>query len=137
VRALGVAKTKAEDQARDVARAFSLTLRLDVASVALAGLLVSPERKRAERFEHETERALGLPFPAPLAGVVPRLSETDAPRLVGSLLAASDRRSLVERFDEDWFRNPRAAAAIREEDAVLGVAHASEASLQQALAEIV
>ncbi|HSO00734.1 MAG TPA: hypothetical protein VLS89_20720, partial [Candidatus Nanopelagicales bacterium] len=36
--------------------------------------------------------------------------------------AARDRRLLVERFDEDWFRNPRAAEAIRGEDEVFPAA---------------
>src|SRR5690606_9827146 len=109
------------DQAREAARALLVSLRLDAARVRLAHgtVLLQAARARADRFEEETALALGAPIPGALAGVVPSLGPGAAVRLAGALLAARDRRELVERFDEDWFRNPRAAEAIRGEDGVL------------------
>lgn len=123
-RALGLGRGADRDQARVTARALTLTLRLDAARLCLeagpdGGVLLRGARARADRFEEETARALGAPIPGALAGVVPELDRGAAVRLAGALLAARDRRALVERFDEDWFRNPRAAEAIRGEDAVL------------------
>jgi len=118
-RVLGLGRDASREQAGRVARALLVSLRLDAARVLLrGGLLLSP-RERPERFEEVTARALGAPIPPSLAGVLPMLSAHDATRFAGTVLAASDRRSLIERFDEDWFKNPAAARALREEDAVL------------------
>lgn len=116
-RALGVGRDRARDQARVIARASATTLRLDAVRVLLRGALTSPSL--ASRVEERTFDAIGAPIPARLAGLVPRLGPDDPARLVGALLAMRDRRALVDRFDEDWFRNPHAMRAIREEDANL------------------
>lgn len=44
-----------------------------------------------------------------------RLRIDDAQRLAGVFLAAARLRELVERYDEDWFRSPRAVEELREE----------------------
>jgi hypothetical protein len=138
VRALGLGRGRARDQARAVARALLRHLRLDAARVLLRGVLLLPERARAQRFEELTAEALGAPIPAVLAGVVPRLGPGDPTALMGSLLAARDRRQLIERFDEDWFRSPHAARAIREEDGVLPASlRTSSAALEAGLDELI
>jgi hypothetical protein len=116
-RMLGLGRDAARDQARGVARSIGLAVRLAAARARFRGLLALPESARAHRFEEITAATLGAPIPPALAGVVPRLAPADATTFLGVLLAALDRRALVERFDEDWFRNPAAARAIREEDA--------------------
>ena len=116
-RMLGLGRDAARDQARGVARSFTVAVRFAAARALFRGLLSLPEGARAGRFEEITAAALGAPIPPALAGVVPRLAPADATALLGLLLGALDRRALVERFDEDWFRNPEAARAIREEDA--------------------
>jgi len=137
-RALGLGRGRARDQARDVARAMLLSLRLDAARVLCRGVLSLPEGERAARFEEHTAAALGAPIPPALAGVVPHLGPDDPSRLAGALLAARDRRELVERFDEDWFQSPHAGRAIREEDATTPRTRlAPAASLDAGLAEIV
>ncbi|WP_434044849.1 MULTISPECIES: hypothetical protein [Sorangium] len=124
-RALGLGRGRALDQARATAQSLLLSLRLDAATVSLVGhagqdggghVLLRAARDRRDRFEEATARALGAPIPGTLAGVVPALEPDTAVRLAGALLAARDRRDLIERFDEDWFRNPRAAEALRDED---------------------
>ncbi|WP_437622773.1 hypothetical protein [Sorangium sp. So ce1151] len=124
-RALGLGRGRALDQARATAQSLVLSLRLDAATVGLTlrggpdgggHVLLLAARDRKDRFEEATARALGAPIPGTLAGVVPALEPDAAVRLAGALLAARDRRDLIERFDEDWFRNPRAAEALRDED---------------------
>ncbi|WP_437734265.1 hypothetical protein [Sorangium sp. So ce1335] len=124
-RALGLGRGRALDQARATARSLLLSLRLDAATVSLVGhagqdggghVLLRAARDRRDRFEEATAGALGASIPGVLAGVVPALDPDAAVRLAGALLAARDRRDLIERFDEDWFRNPRAAEALRDED---------------------
>ncbi|WP_438017554.1 hypothetical protein WMF18_43490 [Sorangium sp. So ce315] len=121
-RALGLGRGRALDQARATARSLVRSLRLDAAAVSLVGcagqgghVLLRDARARRDRFEEATARALGAPIPGALAGVVPALDPGAAVRLAGALLGARDRRDLIERFDEDWFRNPRAAEALRDE----------------------
>jgi len=119
VRALGLGRTRAVDQSRQIARALVITLRLDALRVLLRGIELLSPRVRRERFEELTARAFGVAFPSDLSFVVPHLAPTDPTRLLGTLLAVADRRSLVERFDEDWFRSPHAVQAIRAEQAEL------------------
>lgn len=135
-RALGLGRDRARDQARGVARALVVSLRLDAARVLLRGALARPGAGVC--FEERTAEALGAPIPRALAGVVPRLGPGDPARLAGALVAARDRRSLVDRFDEDWFKSPHAALAIREEDGSVPPSHlAPAAALEAGLAELV
>lgn len=119
VRALGLGRTRGVDQARQIARALVITLRMDALRVLLRGAELLSPRVRRERFEEHTARAFGVAFPSDLAFVVPHLGPNDPTQLLGTLLAVADRRSLVNRFDEDWFRSPHAAHAIRAEQAEL------------------
>jgi hypothetical protein len=80
--------------------------------------MLSPQARR-ERFDEQTGRAFGVAFPGDLVFVMPHLGPSDPTQLLGTLLAIADRRSLVERFDEDWFRSPHAAFAIRAEQSEL------------------
>ncbi|XXX77142.1 hypothetical protein WMF30_56780 [Sorangium sp. So ce134] len=147
-RALGLGRGRALDQARATAQSLLLSLRLDAATVALVfdsgrdgggHVLLRGAHDRGDRFQEATARALGAPIPATLAGVVPALDPGAAARLAGALLAARDRRDLIERFDEDWFRNPRAAEALRDEDSARSPAsrRAGEADLEAGLGELV
>ncbi len=136
-RVLGLGRGRARDQARDVARAMLVSQRLDAARVLCRGVLSQPDAERASRFEEHTAAALGAPIPPALAGVVPRLGPGDPTRFAGALLAARDRRELIERFDEDWFQSPHAGRAIREEDATPPASRISPAAaLDAGLAEI-
>jgi hypothetical protein len=118
-RALGLGRARARDQARQVARALVVTLRLDAARVLARGMYERAARDRQSLWESLTAQALGTPTPAALLGVVPRLSLDDGVRFMGMVLGMSDRRALIEHHDEDWFRSPHAAHALREEQATL------------------
>jgi hypothetical protein len=138
LRALGLSRDKAREQARSIARGLVIALRLAAARARLRGSLLLPLARRFERLEEETHRALGSPIPGPLAGVLPRLSPRDSADFLGFVLAARDRRLLIERFDEDWFRSPHAARAIREEQAVLPESpRTTEAVAGEALTDLV
>ncbi len=119
VRVLDLGRVRAVDQARRIARALVVTLRMDALRVLLRGAEVLSSRVRHERFEEWSARALGVPLPADLEFVLPNVGPNDPTRLLGTLLALTDRRSLIERFDEDWFRSPHAVEAIRSEQAEL------------------
>lgn len=133
VRALGLGRTRARDQSRQIARALLVTLRMDALRVLLRGIALLSARARHERFEELTARAFGVSFPPELEFVVPNLGPGDPTRLLGTLLAISDRLSLVERFDEDWFRSPHAALAIRAEQAELPLKKDKSLDAQPAL----
>lgn len=119
VRVLGLGRARAMDQARRIVRSLVVSLRLDALRVLLRGSVLLSSRARHERFEEYSARALGASLPADLEFVLPNVGPSDPTRLLGTLLALSDRRSLIERFDEDWFRSPHAALAIRSEQAEL------------------
>jgi hypothetical protein len=136
-RVLGLGKVSARDQARVIARGLLLSIRVAAARVLLRGALVLPLGARGERFEEQTYRALGAPIPSALAGVVPKLTPHDPTELAGILLAARDRRDLIDRYDEDWFRSPHAARALREEQGVLPAsARVTAADLDASLTEL-
>lgn len=133
VRTLGLGRIRAVDQARQIARALIITLRMDALRVLLRGLVLLPSRVRRERFAEYSAKALGVSIPVELEFVLPRLGPEDPTRLLGTLLAASDRRTLIERFDEDWFRSPHAAQEIRSEQAELPLKKDTKLETQLAL----
>ncbi len=137
VRALGLGRSRGLSQAQDIARALLVSLRFTAARVLLRGSVPMSHRARSERFEELSFRALGAPIPGVLAFVLPSADPMDPTRLAGTLLAMSDRRALIERFDEDWFQSPHAALALREEQAVLPKdPRTTEAAIEAGLAEL-
>lgn len=116
VRVLGLGRDAAKDHVRHLSRAALASLRLDAARVLLGDALLAPSaRDRSDRFTETTAHAWGAALPPALLGVVPALGPDDATHLVASVLAARDRRRLVEEHDEDWFRSPRAGRTLRDE----------------------
>lgn len=109
----GLGAARAKDQVRTVARAAVLWLRIAALRVLAWPLLghASGPRELADL----SERALGRPLDGELLAVVPRLAPGRDAELWGMVESAADRDALRERFDEDWFENPRAIEALREE----------------------
>jgi hypothetical protein len=116
-RALGLGRDRAREQARRVARAFLLSLRIDAARPLWLEAIGSGEGVARELFAALGERVFGRAPPRSWLSTLPSLRTGDAPWIVGCLLGAHDARVLIERFEEDWFDNPRAAEALRAEDA--------------------
>ncbi len=88
--------------------ARALALALELRSAALQG-----RQALFEGMEALAVRHLGFPLGPSSAGVLFRPRADGASRLAGLLLALGWQRALVERHDEDWFWNPRAAEEIR------------------------
>jgi hypothetical protein len=106
-RVLGNVARVADAQARVLARTALFAARLE------AGRFVIESDRGADRFEHVTARLFGVPLPAPLAGAWPAPRDDGRARLVGLLTGHALSRELVERFDIDWFANPRGVLHIR------------------------
>jgi hypothetical protein len=134
-RALGLGQGAAREHARAFGRAAVAQGRLAAAAVRVRGALFPPSSELDDRFSEATARAWGEPLPAALAGVLPRIAEDTPARFAAALLAALDRRRLIEAFDEDWYRNPHAAEALREMAGVPAPA-VTEAILREGTAEL-
>lgn len=107
-RALGLTQRIAQAQARTLERALLFSLRLAAWRVVLAE---GPAIDEAA-FGDQSFRVFGAPLDGSLAYVVPSLRVADVGRLLGAVRAFGFVRELVDRFDEDWFANPRAGAHL-------------------------
>lgn len=113
-RKLGIPSRPADTHARVLGRTLFLALRTRAAEL-LAGMRDVP---RDDELEELTARLFGAPLPRALAlawsfGGLAGSARVDAPaRFVGALRTHEVVRGLVDRFDEDWFDNPRAGAHL-------------------------
>ena len=105
-RILGNGARVADAQARVLARTALLHARLEAAR------FLTSRAPAAIPFE-TSPLASSAPLPRALAGAWPRLTTTHRPASVGLLTAPALARDLVDRFDEDWFANPRAVLHLR------------------------
>src|SRR5205807_2978113 len=115
-RVLGLGKGAAHDHRRELGAGFVTALRVDAWRVLVGAAAGEGQRAMRERWRETAERVLGGGVPAELCGVLPAVRPGDGAALCGVVLATPARRQLIERFDEDWFRNPRAIAELRHED---------------------
>ncbi|HWP34828.1 MAG TPA: hypothetical protein VNM66_04450 [Thermodesulfobacteriota bacterium] len=94
-------------------RRYAAKLAYELALHGAAAAAAAPEsrtgREMAERYREELRRALAVDYPAEfyLADLDPGFYA--ARYLRAWMFEAQLRERLVEAFDEDWFRNPRAA----------------------------
>ena len=107
-RALGAARSSSQDSARSIAEGFFFSLRIQAAAT-----LLDLHERPGVIFEEATTRAFDYPLPSALGGAWPFPFIETAPRFWGALLGNRFAQELVDRFDVDWFRNPRAAADLR------------------------
>lgn len=113
-RVLGLGRERAEAHARAMSMAAVAALRVDAMRVLVASALTDGRSAAGERLAEISERLFGEPTPVVTLAVLPRLRPAHAAAFAGSVLAFDDGRSLSERHDLDWFRNPRAAAELRD-----------------------
>lgn len=106
-RILGNGARVAGAQARVLARTALLHARLEAAR------FLSSRAPSAIPFDDLTHRLFGVPLPRALAGAWPRADDDAPARLVALLTAPTLARDLVDRFDDDWFANPRAVLHVR------------------------
>lgn len=121
-RARGVSKAKAQHAARRLALTRLLERRQLALRVVLAPELARGRRAFVEAFAGLAEDALLGEAPRELASLLgapgPLGPAEDAARFRAIGPGEALFQSLTERFDSDWWRNPKAAAAIRDRCAV-------------------
>ncbi len=108
--ALGASRRVALGQARSLARTALLDAR-----VHAARFLLGDESAFAPRdlFEELGTRIFGVALPAALRGAWPAPRDDEPARLLALVTALPLARDLVDRFDSDWFANPRALPHLR------------------------
>jgi hypothetical protein len=113
-RALGTGRRNAAGQARILAGTALLEARLQAARV-----LLGDEDAFAPRdlFDELTTRAFGAALEPAFVGAWPAPRADDAERLVALFEARALRDTLRDRFDVDWFRNPKAWDYLRASEA--------------------
>jgi hypothetical protein len=109
-RALGVGRRTAEAQARVLGRTALVHVRLSAAR-----LLLGDEADLAprDRFDELGARVLGASLDGRLRGAWPAARDDEAARFVALLEAHDLSATLRDRFDVDWYRNPRAWTHLR------------------------
>jgi hypothetical protein len=102
------------ETARSVGRALAVPslahARLQAART-LFDLRAMPVRDAREVLED----ALKVRIDEGMIGLLPKLGDRAPVRVAATLLAQRDAVALRDAFDEDWFDNPRALRALREE----------------------
>jgi len=106
VRVLGLAQGRARDQARTMSTAFLVHARMMALRVASS--------ERGADVEALTALAFGEPLAASMRGVWPSCSDDDLARFVALLTVTERIDALRNREGDDWFRNPRAFATLRD-----------------------
>ncbi len=132
VRALGVGRRVAHAQARVLARTALSEVRLGAARILL-GDDAPPGRGV---FDELGARLFGAPLDAKLKGAWPAAREDEPARWVAIVQAPALRREIRERFDTDWFLNPRAWAHLRAQGAALAHEPIEEASIESGVAAL-
>ena len=105
LRALGNVARVATAQARVVARGLLFSARMEAARVLLA--------RDPSRFEELTTEVFGAALPSALAAAWPRRPDDAPVRAIALFTTLPLVHELRDRFDSDWFRNPRAALYLR------------------------
>jgi hypothetical protein len=109
-----IGRTTAADYMRSLANVVLLGSRLFAVRAELCFMSFSGERAYRERLDEIVPASLGFELPRSLAGVL-LVDESGLTRFAGLLAAAALHEQLTDTYDEDWFRNPRAAEALRAE----------------------
>ena len=105
---LGISARAAAAQSR----ALRETLLYETRLHAMRFLLATPENVDPGTFEELSARVFGAALPRPLRHAWPEPRICELARLDAVLLAHGFARDLVERFDEDWFSNPKTGAHL-------------------------
>jgi hypothetical protein len=112
VRVLRLGRATATSHARTLARTILLEARLQAGRLLLGDEVAFAP---ADRFEEIGERLFGAPLDPRLRGAWPSPRDDQPARLMALLETCTLRHELRERFDCDWFRNPRFWTELREE----------------------
>ncbi|MEO8877508.1 MAG: hypothetical protein ABI461_18075 [Polyangiaceae bacterium] len=127
-RALDLGAEAAAKNARVLSRSLLIEARVRAAHI----LLGETETPSAALFEEVTFRVFGASLSKTLIGAWPLPRNDEPARFTATLEFPSISRSFVERFDEDWFRNPRAFDSLRRALPRLASATTDEAAAVEA-----
>ena len=111
-RVLGLSKDQANAQARALTRTLLHTSLCLSLKLRLRRAAIESEPALSLAYAEQTMEVLGSEWPTSFAGHLPRLRIDDAQRLLGLWLGLSDHMRLIQTFDEDWYRNPRAIESL-------------------------
>jgi hypothetical protein len=125
-RALGLGRRVGGAQARVLARTELLEARASAARF----LLGEDEGGPRDAFDDISLRLFGSPMDRRCRGVWPTARVDEPSRWLALLLAPSLRGSLRDRFDVDWFRNPRAWTELRSQGAAPAFEMVEEGSVE-------
>jgi len=114
-RRLGLGAGSATDHVRSLSRTALVSARTAAFRVLLRELLLGGSRSLQQNFGELAELAFGFELPLPVAGAFIRARPRDTQRFAALLQASRTTSALIERHDEDWFRNPRAIRELRAE----------------------
>lgn len=126
LRALGLGRRVAAAQARLLARTALLEVRVSAARLLLGGDEAGPR----DAFDDIGARLFGAPMDRRLRGAWPAARADEPARWLALLQSPGLRGSLRDRFDTDWFRNPRAWADVRSQGAGPAFETVDESSLE-------
>jgi hypothetical protein len=112
-RGLHTGRRTAAAQARALAATILVDTRLEAARLLLGD---DARPAPADLFEEVTTRVFGAPMDSRLSGAWPRRRNDEPERWTAILEARAAREWLRDRFDVDWFRNPRAWDELRASD---------------------
>ncbi len=114
-RTLGLSGNAVSDHLRSVAFSILLELRLAAIRVRLRRSALRGAQAFMGAAVEQSETVLNCPVRPELAGLLPRV-RVDAPhRLLALCMAARRHHQFREAYDDDWYRDPRAAEQLREE----------------------
>jgi hypothetical protein len=129
VRALGVGRRAAEAQARVFARTALVYVRLSAARLLLGD---DADPAPRDRFDELGARVLSASLDGRLRGAWPAARDDEPARFVALLEAYDLTTFLRDRFDLDWYRNPRAWTHLRAASSVASREPIEPASLDAA-----
>ena len=113
-------------QARVLARTALLEARLTAARLVLGDDEAGPR----DAFDDIAARLFGSPIDRRFNGVWPAARVDEPARWLALVQVPEMRASLRDRFDTDWFRNPRAWSDLRSQGARPAFEAADESSLE-------
>jgi len=133
-RVLGLSKDRAKLQVRELARGVLLLSRGLCLKLGLRAAAVQSSKALEGAFAESMGQLFGFTLPACFAGILPRIRRSDAQHLVGIWLGLSEHEQLIQTFDEDWYRNPRAIETLRGQSSEISRSALNPESLAAALA---
>jgi hypothetical protein len=112
-RVLGLSPSAAQEQSRHLRVALLAHVRLAAARLLLAQAALRGQQALAEAYPEVTTSLLGEPLPETSALVRFQVRWDEGARFAALLGSLADVASFIDRYDEDWFRNPRFQEELR------------------------